>query len=126
MTSTFYNPTLVRTAFMDVHTIEDNDDFLNVKTTYQLLDLQSEEIYRILRNLTRYTVYRWKSTDKLSNLSYNYYETTSLWWIIAAFNGIVHELELEDGTEILIPDHLQIIETVQKAQQKQPPDFAVI
>jgi hypothetical protein len=48
--------------------------------------------------------------DRLDTLAFQYYEDSSLWWIIAAANNI-HDapMGLQDGTILRIPlNHIQI------------------
>jgi hypothetical protein len=48
--------------------------------------------------------------DRLDTLAYEYYENSSLWWIIAAANNIHNApMGLEDGTILRIPqNYIQI------------------
>lgn len=49
--------------------------------------------------------------DRLDTLAYQYYEDSSLWWIIAAANNIHNApFGLEDGTILRIPqNYIQIL-----------------
>lgn len=50
------------------------------------------------------TVYTLKAKAYLPNISYKFYGTTSLWWVIARFNGILFPLkEIQIGTKLFIP-----------------------
>ena len=51
----------------------------------------------------------WKSGERLDKLSYLYYKNEKLWWVIAWFNGIPDESELEAGRVLLIPQNPEII-----------------
>lgn len=49
--------------------------------------------------------------DRLDTLAYQYYQNSSLWWIIAAANNIHNApFGLEDGTMLRIPqNYIQIL-----------------
>lgn len=56
------------------------------------------------QSIKNYQQHRFKDDEHLPNISYQYYGTTSLWWIISRFNGITHPLEIDPGTIIRIPN----------------------
>jgi|TARA_Y100000034_G_scaffold8366_1_gene9089 hypothetical protein len=45
----------------------------------------------------------WKYGDRLYNLASQYYGDTRYWWVIAWYNGLPCEAEIENGTVIYIP-----------------------
>ena len=45
----------------------------------------------------------WKSGDKLSKISFQYYQDASLWWIIARFNSVPTEGHISIGDVLQIP-----------------------
>lgn len=52
-------------------------------------------------NARKYVV---PSPSFLPNISYKFYQTTSLWWVIAKFNSIIFPLkEVKTGTVLYIP-----------------------
>ena len=48
----------------------------------------------------------WSYGDRLSNLAYQYYGDVRYWWVIAWYNAIPTEAELENGDLIFIPINL--------------------
>lgn len=42
--------------------------------------------------------------DRLDNISYKYYRTPELWWLIMAVNPEADPFDLYEGQELLIPD----------------------
>lgn len=67
---------------------------------YSLPTFLTEEQKNSLSNII---VHYWKEGDKLIYLADEYYSDSSLWWIIAMYNGIVYEHDLEYGEQIYIP-----------------------
>ena len=45
----------------------------------------------------------WSMGDRFFKLSYQYYDTYNLWWVIALFNGVPTEAHLNYGDVIYIP-----------------------
>lgn len=44
------------------------------------------------------------STDRIDRMSYHYYGTSKLWWVIALANGLDNPMEsLNQGEELVIP-----------------------
>lgn len=55
----------------------------------------------------------------LPNLSYMFYGTTKLWWVIASMNGIINSLEeIPGGTVLVIPDKGQVFAELTNMQNK--------
>lgn len=71
------------------------------KETYNFYDNK----LRFLNNSFNCSVYTVTSPLFLPNLSVQYYGTSSLWWVIAKFNGIIYPLrEITVGKVLYIPD----------------------
>lgn len=59
-----------------------------------------------IKNSTSYTV---KQRDRLDQISFIYYGTTSLWWAISLYNdAIIHPLLITPGQSISIPSKTEI------------------
>lgn len=55
----------------------------------------------------------------LPNLSVKFYDTDSLWWVIARFNGIIFPLsEIKPGRVLYIPSLSSISKALNKASNK--------
>ena len=52
----------------------------------------------------------WKYGDRLYKLADQYYNDSRFWWVIAWYNGVPCEAEIENGTILAIP--LNIEETL--------------
>jgi len=63
-----------------------------------------EELLNITYNSTT-----WSLGQRLYKLSYQYYGDSSYWWLIALFNNISTEAELEFGQVIKVPVPLDIV-----------------
>lgn len=65
------------------------------------------------------TIYTLTRPNFLPNISYKFYGTTSLWWVIARFNGIIFPLkEIKVGVTLNIPELTDISKALNKAQTK--------
>jgi nucleoid-associated protein YgaU len=53
--------------------------------------------------------HRWRSSDRLHRLAHENYGDFRMWWIIAQYNKIGSELELQEGQVILIPRPISIV-----------------
>lgn len=55
----------------------------------------------------------------LPNLAVKFYGTSSLWWVIARFNGLIFPLkEMAVGTTLYIPELSAITKAINNAQNK--------
>ena len=61
-----------------------------------------------LMNVT-YSTETWGLGQRLYKLSFKYYGDSQYWWLIALFNGIGTEAELNDGALVKIPLPLDIV-----------------
>lgn len=65
------------------------------------------------------TIYTLPVTNFLPNISVKFYGTSSLWWVIARFNGIIFPLsEIKAGTKLFIPSLSDISKALNQAQNK--------
>lgn len=66
------------------------------------------------QNVSIYTVKR-QDLGRLDLLAYSYYGNVSLWWIIAAYNGIVNPLiDMTVGQSLRIPNKTLVEQIIQK------------
>lgn len=66
------------------------------------VDPLDPRIQRILTGNISYDVYSYRS-EPLTTISYKYYNTTTLWWVIMMFNGFLHPHDIPSGTQLRIP-----------------------
>lgn len=60
-----------------------------------------------------------KYGDRLDNLSYKYYGTTSYWWILARANNIENgKFSLKAGVELRVPSDINKVFTLLEAKNK--------
>lgn len=81
--------------------IEDNEKILNIFKSYSITDDFTASVY--------FDYYEIQFNDWLDNISYDFYETPNLWWIIAIINNIVNpfeELEIGNRLKILKQDYV--------------------
>ena len=90
--------------------LNDNRDYRNVffrkrgiMQTYQYsmprLAYPTNEVLASLTNVMRV----WKATDKIYNISNEYYGSPEYWWVIAWYNKKASEAEFEIGEIFYVP-----------------------
>lgn len=94
---------LSNTSFLRLFNIlQDSEEFMNIFRSYTLNeDVTSETVF--------YEMYEIDHNDWLDNISYKYYNTPYLWWVIALMNNINNPFEdLQPGytLKILKTEHL--------------------
>ena len=57
-----------------------------------------------LLNVNFYDEYVVQSADRWDTISYRFYNTTALWWMIANYNGV-----LDPFTELVVGDKIKIV-----------------
>lgn len=103
--STFYTPKYAKTNLLSV--ITQNIGIYEINNQ-QYLDLLSPNYTQIMKYITDTQVYNVESFEHLPNIAYKMYGNTTLWWIIASYNGIINPLLLQPGTVLQIPNLSQI------------------
>lgn len=79
-----------------------NYDFHVTDGTYTFLpSYQSKSVSESENDL--YHTVSSGEVGKLDLISYKYYKTTDLWWVIAQANGVINPLRVEPGTRLRIP-----------------------
>jgi len=64
-------------------------------------------------------IYTLPTPNFLPNIAIKFYGTSSLWWVIAKFNGIMFPLkEIQTGTKLFIPNLSEISKYLNQAQTK--------
>jgi len=72
----------------------DGDKFMNIFRSFSL----NEDI---LADASTFDTYEVSNDDWWENISYNYYGTPDLWWVVALVNDTVNPFEeLEEGSNI--------------------------
>jgi len=78
-----------------------NINFIKQYTTPSLRDFSQKEV-----NSLTIINHVWSSGDKFWKLSYQFYDKSELWWIIAWFNKVPTESHIQIGDTIYIPTPL--------------------
>lgn len=94
MTYTFYNPKYEMINVMRPVQVSDTVYYVNVF---------DPRIIEMMLGITEWRAYTHDSTVPLTTVSYRYYNTTTLDWVILTYNGGIHEFEIEDGALLRIP-----------------------
>lgn len=77
-----------------VYTDEDGMEFYNL---FQSINIDGEI------DPTLYTEHQWSGSDNFYHLSYQYYNTTRLWWVILTANNIINPFDdIPSGTKLKI------------------------
>lgn len=78
----------------DVYTDEDGLEFYNL---FQSINIEGDI------DPTLYSEHLWSGTDNFYHLSYQYYNTTRLWWVILIANNIINPFDdIQPGTKLKI------------------------
>lgn len=86
--------------------------------TYQMYNFMDNKL-RFLMDEYDCVIYELTKPNFLPNLAVKFYGTSSLWWIIARFNGIIFPLrEIKVGTKLAIPQLNEISKFLNQAQTK--------
>ena len=71
-------------------------------------DFLSDRLNDLIESITSYEPYTVRGGDRLTNISFQFYNTTSLYYIILHFNGLLFWSDVQAGDIIQIPDRSQI------------------
>jgi hypothetical protein len=82
------------------------------------LDLLDSRIIKRFRSIRSWTPYSYEMGMNLPLLSYKYYNTTTLYWVIAVYNGIIDPFGIRHGTLIKIPDYTEITQALADIKSK--------
>lgn len=114
--ATYTNENLIFSKFMDPVSY----------TTGRGRDTKVERMYNFFDNKLMFLedtynciVYTVQQPVFLPNLSVRFYNTSSLWWVIARYNGIIFPLkEVEIGTILYIPELSAITKAINNSKSK--------
>lgn len=114
--ATYSNLNLISSKFMDPVTYKVGKGKLT----------KEEQIYNFFDNKLMFLdevyscyMYTLPSKNFLPNISVKFYGTSSLWWVIARYNGIMYPLkEIEAGITLKIPEMSAITKAINNAQNK--------
>ena len=82
--------------------IEDDERFMNIFRSYTINS-------RVLTTVIYYDLYEVENDDWWDNISYKFYETPNLWWVIALMNDVLNpfeELNVGDTIKVLRDPYL--------------------
>ncbi len=51
----------------------------------------------------------WGGGERLDTIAGKQYGDSSLWWVIAAANGIGYAMQIKEGRELIVPTNLEQI-----------------
>ena len=97
--------------------IRQADTYLEGRIYYygetQVPDTLVSQDYKSRFKLINPIIHVVKQGERLVDISYKYYGNHNLWFVIASFNRdkIINPLELEEGTELILPD-ISLISTL--------------
>lgn len=78
-------------------------------TEYVFIDHTSTFFIRLFKAISDTKPHIVKDTDTLPFVSNDYYQTTSLWWLIGLYNGVEHGYAIRPGDRWEIPSLSQIL-----------------
>ena len=78
---------------------------IKIPTHYETPIMKNPTIADRVRMVTQPHI--WSYGDRLSNLSHKFYGDVRYWWVIAWYNGVGLESQLNNGDLIEIPINLQ-------------------
>ena len=92
--STLYSDNMTRGPQLDV--------FSN-SLQEKWIDPLTPSFVKFLKSDFKYVSYVFVASEPLTTLSYRFYDTTSLWYLILYVNGFMHPEEIPAGTLLKIP-----------------------
>jgi len=110
----FYELTDVRLAnlsqlklFSILNDTTTNEKIMNIFESYNIGD--------VVYNTSYYELYDVENDDWFEDISYKYYGTINLWWLIAMFNNVINPFEyLEPGLQIKILKPIHIYQVIKE------------
>ena len=98
-------PTSSRLRLANILKDEDNERFLNFFRSFILVDSVKERV-------SFYHTHNAEADEWWDNISYKYYDTTALWWLVCFMNDTVNPYEeIDEGQQIKVlrRDYLYIV-----------------
>lgn len=114
--ATFTNKKLNASNYMEtVEYTEGRGKNTKTKNMYNFFDNR----LRFLEGSYNSEIYEVENIVHLPNLTHKYYSTTSLWWVLARFNGIIFPLsEMKRGQQLYIPELQELSKSLNKSDNK--------
>ena len=72
------------------------------------VDFLSDNLKDLIETVSSSTPYIVKEGDNLASISYQFYNTTSLYYLILNFNGLIFWSDIKAGDVLQIPNLLEI------------------
>lgn len=104
-TTTYYNAQYARGNLIS---------FVTVNGVKQI-NIFDPRILKAVLQIQSYQTYTYSDGDKIVNISYQAYATTSLWWVILMYNGLIHPYEIPIGYLLKIPDMSELVANITPA-----------
>jgi len=106
---------LKNTSFLKLHKIlkdfDENQLLINIFRSYVMKD-------HVFNNKRYYTLYEIGNDQWWDTISYNFYETDSLWWVIATTNDVINPFEeLNEGDSLKILKPVYIYKLLKEVEQ---------
>jgi len=101
--STNYDPAVEHSQFFNIIKDKNSDDFL---------DVLEGRLVEAIRAIRVWTPHKYQLGNNLPLISYRFYGTTTLYWAIATYNGIVDPFSIQQGQVIRIPAYSQIMQAL--------------
>lgn len=101
--STNYDPSGEYSLFFNIVKDENNDTFL---------DVLEGRLVEAIRSIRLWTPHKYQLGNNLPLISYRFYGTTTLYWVIATYNGIVDPFSIQQGQVIRVPSYTQVMQAL--------------
>lgn len=83
----------------------------------QMLDFFDPVFTDLMNNISNPYVFEVDGAISLPIVSYRFYGTTSLWWLIAMYNGLLYPTDVEAGNVLYIPK-IENVEYILEARKR--------
>jgi hypothetical protein len=98
-----FNLTQISTLYQDNFARSPQLDVFSNYLGEQWIDPLTPSFIRFLKSDFKYATHEFVASEPLTTVSYRYYDTTSLWYLIVYVNGFMHPDEIPSGTLLKIP-----------------------
>lgn len=82
-----------------------------------MLDVLNYRMVSLIRSVKSWRPYEYNGTEHITSISYKVYRTTTLYWLIEIYNGIMHSLEIPAGMILKIPDLASVDEYLRRVRK---------
>lgn len=105
MTTTTYNPKYRRDAYLSRVDITSGYDILFKGGDRDVvLDELDQSIVEIMYAIKSYTPYMMKQGEVFTTIVYNFYGTTTPWWVVLMYNGLCTPMQIQPGMVLKFPN----------------------